>query len=582
MEKVEQTYKLPEGWILVKLEDISKQITDGSHNPPKSVDSGIPMLSAQNIENGKITFDAVRYITNEDFEYENQRTKIEEGDVLLTIVATIGRTAVVSKNIKSAFTLQRSVAAIKPLIISEFLMYCFQSPLFQKQLTENAKGTAQKGVYLKTLRSLEIPLAPLQEQHRIVSKIETLFSELDQAEKSLRKAKQQLKVYKQALLKSAFNGTLTKDWRKENNLEPIDNLLTRIKEERIKQHKQELIDWQKIVKQWEQEGKKPRKPKKLIQLEDSNSVEKEKLYDIPLDYWKWIKIGNISNKITDGEHLRPQTESSGVFFLSAKDVLEDGVSFENPLFISEETARKSRERCNPEYGDLLMVSRGATVGRTCMVNTKELFCLLGSVILIKVDNYINSKFVTYFLKSTYAQNLLIGMSGATAQQAIYLRDIQHIPIPIPNRSEQDSIVSAIENKLSLLDKLKQIIDSSLKHSDILRHSILRQAFMGKLAEQYPKEEDAFNLIIRLKEEKENYLMKQIEIKQNAPKKIKKMSKSLSIEDVLKSSVEPMPAKKVWQESKHNEDIAAFYAELKELGDKVIEIRKGLDSFLSLK
>jgi type I restriction enzyme S subunit len=142
MEKDKLTYKLPEGWIIVKLEDVSKQITDGSHNPPKSVDTGIPMLSARNIENSNITFDEVRYLTTEDFQYENQRTNIEHGDVLLTIVATIGRTAVVSKNVKSKFTLQRSVAAIKPLISSEFLMYCFQSPLFQKQLIENAKGTA--------------------------------------------------------------------------------------------------------------------------------------------------------------------------------------------------------------------------------------------------------------------------------------------------------------------------------------------------------------------------------------------------------------------------------------------------------
>lgn len=95
---------------------------------------------------------------------------------MLTIVATIGRTAVVSENME--FTLQRSVAVIKPFIHSKYLMYCFQSPLFQQQLLDNAKGTAQKGVYLKTLRNLYVPLAPLQEQQIIVSKIESLFSEL--------------------------------------------------------------------------------------------------------------------------------------------------------------------------------------------------------------------------------------------------------------------------------------------------------------------------------------------------------------------------------------------------------------------
>ncbi len=207
-ETINTLHTLPDGWIWTTLELVSKNITDGSHNPPGKQDSGIPMLSARNIENGKITFDEVRYISERDYEYENQRARIEAGDVLLTIVATIGRSAIIPVPIQQRFALQRSVAAIKPLINGHFLMYVFQGPAFQKLLTDNAKGTAQKGVYLKTLRELPIPLPPLEEQHRIVSKIEELFSELDHAEKGLKKAQKQLEVYKQALLKSAFEGNI--------------------------------------------------------------------------------------------------------------------------------------------------------------------------------------------------------------------------------------------------------------------------------------------------------------------------------------------------------------------------------------
>ena len=89
MDKGNKLNKLPNGWIKVKLEDVSKRITDDSHNPPKSVDFGFPMLSARNVNNGKITFDEVLYITNEEFKLENQRTRIEPGDVLLTIVALL-------------------------------------------------------------------------------------------------------------------------------------------------------------------------------------------------------------------------------------------------------------------------------------------------------------------------------------------------------------------------------------------------------------------------------------------------------------------------------------------------------------
>lgn len=225
-------YTLPEGWIWTTLDSISKNITDGSHNPPSKQGSGIPMLSARNIENGKITFDEVRYISEIDYAFENHRSRIEAGDVLLTIVATIGRSAIISTPIQQRFALQRSVAAIKPLINGHFLMYVFQAPEFQKLLTDNAKGTAQKGVYLKTLRELPIPLPPLQEQHRIVAKIEELFSELDHAEAGLKKAQKQLTVYRQALLKSAFEGKLTEKWREDNTEIDACSQLSQIKRKR--------------------------------------------------------------------------------------------------------------------------------------------------------------------------------------------------------------------------------------------------------------------------------------------------------------------------------------------------------------
>jgi type I restriction enzyme S subunit len=203
MIKVDKN-NLPENWVLTTIGEIALNITDGSHNPPRKINAGIPMLSARNIQNGTITFDEVRYISVNEFLNENNRTKLEQGDVLLTIVGTIGRTAII-KDFKQKFTLQRSVAVIKPKIPSKYLVYAIQSPDFQKQLVDNSKGTAQKGIYLKTLNSLIIPIPPLTEQHRIVEKIEELFSELDKAQESLLNAQKQIKIYRQVVLKDAFN-----------------------------------------------------------------------------------------------------------------------------------------------------------------------------------------------------------------------------------------------------------------------------------------------------------------------------------------------------------------------------------------
>jgi len=99
-------------------------------------------------------------------------------------------------------------------------MYQFESPRIASYFKNSARGTAQKGVYLKTLGNTDIWIPSLNEQHRIVTKIEELFSELDKGIENLKTAQVQLKVCRQALLKHAFEGKLTAQWRAERNVTP--------------------------------------------------------------------------------------------------------------------------------------------------------------------------------------------------------------------------------------------------------------------------------------------------------------------------------------------------------------------------
>ena len=176
---------LPTGWSWTILKDISLSISDGSHNPPSNKEFGVPLLSAANVNNNSILINnASRWITNEEWEIENQRTDIEIGDVLLTIVGSIGRSAVVETN--EHFALQRSVAVIKPCLISPFyLMRIFQAPQIQKWINDNSKGTAQKGIYLNALSIMTVPIPPLDEQLRIVKQISIFFEQLDLISSSL-------------------------------------------------------------------------------------------------------------------------------------------------------------------------------------------------------------------------------------------------------------------------------------------------------------------------------------------------------------------------------------------------------------
>ena len=212
----EQPYKVPENWCWTALKHISSHISDGSHNPPKDSGKGIPLLSATNIRDHLIDIDsAVRWITEDQWTIENQRTKIETNDVLLTIVASIGRTAVVKNE---QFALQRSVAVIKPKINSEFLSYYFESPYIQQFMLDNAKGTAQKGFYLNSLVELFCCVPPLAEQQRIVDRIESLFAKLDEAKQNVQDALDNFETRKAAILHRAFTGELTAQWRKEHGV----------------------------------------------------------------------------------------------------------------------------------------------------------------------------------------------------------------------------------------------------------------------------------------------------------------------------------------------------------------------------
>ena len=211
-----QPYKVPENWCWTVLKYISSHISDGSHNPPKDSGKGIPLLSATNIHDHLIDIDsAVRWITEEQWIIENQRTKIERNDVLLTIVASIGRTAVVKNE---HFALQRSVAVIKPKINSKFLSYYFETPYIQQFMLDRAKGTAQKGFYLNSLAELFCCVPPFHEQQRIVDRIESLFAKLDGAKQKAQDALDSFETRKAAILHKAFTGELTALWRKKHGV----------------------------------------------------------------------------------------------------------------------------------------------------------------------------------------------------------------------------------------------------------------------------------------------------------------------------------------------------------------------------
>ena len=162
---------------MVRLGDICTQITDGSHNPPVSVgESSYLMLSSKNIDDDSITLNDPRYLSKDDFDTENKRTNIEPDDLLMTIVGTIGRVAIVPNEL-TKICVQRSVAVLKPksdIVYNRFLMYYLQN--MRPYLEQESRGVAQKGIYLKQIGNLTISLPLLTEQRKIAAVLDKVSS----------------------------------------------------------------------------------------------------------------------------------------------------------------------------------------------------------------------------------------------------------------------------------------------------------------------------------------------------------------------------------------------------------------------
>jgi type I restriction enzyme S subunit len=197
---------LLDGWVVSPLGILCFLLVDGSHNPPSKQEKGIPMLSGQNVRDGYITLDASRYITEEDYNQEISRTPIREGDVFLSIVGSIGRSAVVPREFPKC-ALQRSIALIRTNLYPQYLSLFLRSSVALQYYEEHGKGTAQKGIYLNKLSELEVIIPPLDEQKRIVAKVNELMELCDR----LSSTQQTRDNLRQKLRKSAIDSLMNAD-----------------------------------------------------------------------------------------------------------------------------------------------------------------------------------------------------------------------------------------------------------------------------------------------------------------------------------------------------------------------------------
>lgn len=349
----------------------------------------------------------------------------------------------------------------------------------------------------------KLRLPPLNEQRRIVSKIESLFAELDKGEESLRAAKARAGLYRQSLLKHAFEGHLTADWRAANpdKHEDPETLLTRIQKERDSRYKQALEDWQDALAKWRaagEEGKKPAKPKRQNQFFSLKHEEITELPQIP-DQWGYSKLANLGDLGRGKSKHRPRNDPrllGGPYpLIQTGDVKSAGRVIRNHSQSYSEFGL-SQSKLWPK--GTLCITIAANIAETAFLGFDG--CFPDSVVgFSSFEEMISPLYIELFIKGV--RQRIEAYAPATAQKNINLTTLEELVVPLCSPAEQAEIVSRLEAKLSTLDALEAQIDGQLARSKALRQSILKQAFAGKLVPQDPNDEPASELLKRIKAEK---------------------------------------------------------------------------------
>lgn len=214
--KEEQPYKIPSNWCWL-YSNFVVDVRDGTHDTPKYISEGYPLITSKNLKNNNIDFDKVNYISKEDYEKINLRSKVDIGDVLFSMIGTIGNPVLIKGQTNYAI---KNVALFKDinLINMTFFRFYLETKFIIDKMKKEAKGSTQKFVSLKYLRNFPICYPSLEEQQRIVNRIESLFAKLDRAKELIENTLAQFEQNKMAILHKAFTGELTVKWRKENNI----------------------------------------------------------------------------------------------------------------------------------------------------------------------------------------------------------------------------------------------------------------------------------------------------------------------------------------------------------------------------
>jgi type I restriction enzyme S subunit len=498
--------ELPLGWAEATVGDLFhyvRGVTYSKADATKVGDAGrLPVLRANNFNH---TFDLsdLVFLPSEMIS-EDQR--LRGGDLLFAMSSGskshVGKCILVKQKMNAGFGAFCGVLRPADAAFSRLFSNAFQSKAFRNYIEELAAGTNINNLKRDLLLGYKIPIPPLNEQRRIVEKIEAMFDEIDKGAESLQTARATLGLYRQSLLKSAFEGRLTADWRAQNpdKLEAPETLLARIQRERDNHYKAALDTWQDALAAWRADGetgKKPAKPKQPATFPDEPQNLRIELPELPPG-WVWTQLGLCSSGPGYGTAAK-SADTGAVPVIRMGNLQRGRIDWDNLAFTSDpdEIGQYSLRA-----GDVLFnrTNSPELVGKTSIYKGERPALFAGYLVrLNQIEEIASGPYLNYFLNSPFASEhgKTVKTDGVN-QSNINATKLQEYPFPYCSPAEQAEIVRLLDARLEAADALEAEIDGGLTRASALRQSILKKAFSGHLVPQDPNDEPAAVLLEQIK------------------------------------------------------------------------------------
>lgn len=482
----------PNTWAIETLKSLTSEsglFKDGDWVESKDQDPNgeVRLIQLADIGDGQFVDKSSRFLTKNKAK-ELRCTFLEKGDLLIARMPDpLGRACIFPLEGEHKYVTVVDVCIVRAnqkKVDTKYLMYLLNNPDIRAKIDSLKSGSTRKRISRGNLSIIELPIASLEEQRDIVAKIETLFSELDKGIESLKTARQQLKAYRQAVLKHAFEGKLTEQWRQQNpdKLETPEQLLARIRHERKQRYQQQIEEWKQAVKAWEENGKEGKRPGKPKTPAFGDQAAHDDI-GFP-DSWLCLSLGSISD-VTGGltKNQKRNSFPQKMKYLRVANVYADALVLDDVQEIGVSPVEFQKVRL--EKDDLLVVEGNGSVdqiGRVALWDASVNDCgHQNHLIKVRLDNPNYARLVLHFLLSPVGRDLIVKEASSTSGlHTLSISKVSNLLIPIMPHEEASHLLALVDEKLTSIEKTIEEIDAQLLRSESLRQSILKKAFSGNL------------------------------------------------------------------------------------------------------